>query len=731
MVRKGICCFVSLWVSLNCAPAWAQYYPQGDQYFPIKTEKLATMASDHSLEIYLGQIREQFIVYNRSDGVAFIYKSKASEGGYRSGVWQQGYWRTTDSLYCLQADNEACGTIYVEKRGSRPSQAWWQFDSKNKTQLQELHVGDPFGLSDPVEFYGMKAKHPLAKKTVMFRAEKQPNTDLSVVLGKPIVIAEVIGYRPRQAGTIPAGFLVRIIGSLTSSLRTYDTTERELRFEKSSGCAGIYCANEVHFIKEGRFLRPSHFTKLLQAMEPDKPLPVVWRTARDQLGWAEVQGRIVVDKDAIETAIVYNNANTSQVELDIAQQAVTDEQSSSGAVLFRQHMVGRTVRLSGMIMPELQVFLDPNGAGYVYRENITTQHDPRRGNWAKSTWQIANGQLCFPALDADCFNIIKAGADVFQLSLDDGRKSWKPTLVASEASDVLGLRNPIQFYDWETYHRRIGETLLFQEGGTRLINGGAITEGEIIGYRDILGNPNQSGFYVKPATARRVQVYVTPEEDLVLGFPQARMCSQEPCPDEIRFVTLPQEITQPALDELLANSERIQAGGKKWRALRFGVSAALLGGLAYGVLSPNDVAGSSHSTTDDLTDMFMDRLKRYEEALKEKVDRAEADLREAQRQYEQQQKDSENQTEQTAEQSSGTAKENTDYLRLEFNGADFFSDDPYSVLGVKPNARKAEIKAAWRELVKQWHPDVQVGGAAKIEAEEIIKRVNWAYDQVK
>ena len=46
--------------------------------------------------------------------------------------------------------------------------------------------------------------------------------------------------------------------------------------------------------------------------------------------------------------------------------------------------------------------------------------------------------------------------------------------------------------------------------------------------------------------------------------------------------------------------------------------------------------------------------------------------------------------------------------------------DPYRVLGVSPAATAAEIKAAYRSLVKQHHPDV--GGEA-----EAFRRVNDAY----
>lgn len=51
--------------------------------------------------------------------------------------------------------------------------------------------------------------------------------------------------------------------------------------------------------------------------------------------------------------------------------------------------------------------------------------------------------------------------------------------------------------------------------------------------------------------------------------------------------------------------------------------------------------------------------------------------------------------------------------------------DFYSVLGVKRTATEKEIRAAYRKLARQWHPDVNPGNN---EAEEKFKRINAAYE---
>ena len=55
------------------------------------------------------------------------------------------------------------------------------------------------------------------------------------------------------------------------------------------------------------------------------------------------------------------------------------------------------------------------------------------------------------------------------------------------------------------------------------------------------------------------------------------------------------------------------------------------------------------------------------------------------------------------------------------------SEDPYAVLGVKPEATQDEIRTAYRALAKKLHPDLNPGDK---KAEEKFKQVAAAYDLV-
>jgi len=56
--------------------------------------------------------------------------------------------------------------------------------------------------------------------------------------------------------------------------------------------------------------------------------------------------------------------------------------------------------------------------------------------------------------------------------------------------------------------------------------------------------------------------------------------------------------------------------------------------------------------------------------------------------------------------------------------------DPYSVLGVSRNASREEIKNAYRELVKKYHPDKYKDNPLADLAEEKMREINEAYEML-
>lgn len=57
--------------------------------------------------------------------------------------------------------------------------------------------------------------------------------------------------------------------------------------------------------------------------------------------------------------------------------------------------------------------------------------------------------------------------------------------------------------------------------------------------------------------------------------------------------------------------------------------------------------------------------------------------------------------------------------------------DPYSVLGVPRTATDEEIKKAYRELARKYHPDNYAGSDLADVAEEKMKEVNEAYEAIQ
>ncbi len=59
------------------------------------------------------------------------------------------------------------------------------------------------------------------------------------------------------------------------------------------------------------------------------------------------------------------------------------------------------------------------------------------------------------------------------------------------------------------------------------------------------------------------------------------------------------------------------------------------------------------------------------------------------------------------------------------------SKNPYEVLGVSPSATDDEVKRAYRELARKYHPDKYQGSDLSELAEEKMKEVNAAYEEIQ
>lgn len=55
---------------------------------------------------------------------------------------------------------------------------------------------------------------------------------------------------------------------------------------------------------------------------------------------------------------------------------------------------------------------------------------------------------------------------------------------------------------------------------------------------------------------------------------------------------------------------------------------------------------------------------------------------------------------------------------------------PYDVLGVPSSATDDEVKKAYRQLSRKYHPDANINNPNKEQAEEKFKEVQQAYDQI-
>ena len=58
-------------------------------------------------------------------------------------------------------------------------------------------------------------------------------------------------------------------------------------------------------------------------------------------------------------------------------------------------------------------------------------------------------------------------------------------------------------------------------------------------------------------------------------------------------------------------------------------------------------------------------------------------------------------------------------------------NDPYKILGVSRNATDDEIKKAYRELARKYHPDNYAGNPLSDRVEEKMKEINEAYEAIQ
>lgn len=57
-------------------------------------------------------------------------------------------------------------------------------------------------------------------------------------------------------------------------------------------------------------------------------------------------------------------------------------------------------------------------------------------------------------------------------------------------------------------------------------------------------------------------------------------------------------------------------------------------------------------------------------------------------------------------------------------------NNPYQILGVSQDASEEEIKKAYRNLSRRYHPDANINNPNKAQAEEKFKQIQQAYEQI-
>jgi DnaJ-domain-containing protein 1 len=103
--------------------------------------------------------------------------------------------------------------------------------------------------------------------------------------------------------------------------------------------------------------------------------------------------------------------------------------------------------------------------------------------------------------------------------------------------------------------------------------------------------------------------------------------------------------------------------------------------------------------------------------------------KENQRREEERQREYQEQKRKTEEREQAEKQKQRNDIPKEFR--QFFSDDPYMILGVSKKDDKKAIRAQWKKLSKKYHPDLNCNTEEEEKFyNEVMKRINGAYEEL-
>jgi len=748
--------YFSFLLALNGA-AIPSFAVTDNHHIFLDKHRINNLLQSNTVTIYHKAQNREFLTYAKPDGEIIIYNGKSNnrtELQNPQGQWKTGTWRVENDQLCIADPTEVCGAVTINKN---TREVWWQLTPQIRLQITNMQAGDVHNIQNVRQFYKLREAGSLANQFVFLRTKHTGvvfEDTKSLVAGDNLFSGKAVGYQKGQFGN-PDGYVVEIQNAANLELRTYSQTEKELRFNPKSGCIDDICPHTFLFVSIDRLIKAEDFSQLLKRIDAKQNSETLWKAIEAQTELSVDAQGVVKTPQTLDQTIVFNNNKTPTATLRQYAEETEQSQNSEANQNIQNLILNRTVEFKQLPNgPYVQAYFSSNGKAYSYYHDGIGLDNPRSGSWHHGFWKVQNGQLCFWMHEWTCTHFQYSSNSQTPFSFTDQTNNVRWDVTAQADGNALSLGNPEVFYNYETWHRKIGQDILFRTNGNRatnsatetIHNGSEIYEGEIIGFRDQFDQYNPAGFIVRLQSRRLVQVYQAPEDELVIGFPVKSICELPDCGAHLVFMILPQEITDQDLNEVLMQAYRQRRGDQKWQNVKLATSAILLGGFVYSQLSTHPTKGKSHSILDDLNDILADRLRRFDQDLKTKVKDAEERFKKAKAEFEANIKDKKQsfeewlkqkaktqKTSSNTEQSSTSSdtKPSVDPYLLGFDGPDFNSANPFEVLGLKPNASISEIKSAWRTLVKRFHPDLQSGDAAKQEAEFIIKKINAAYEQLK